>query len=233
MPPKPKRHELQNQKYRLTHGLEQRTHRRLLLPERHLFVTEGTKTEPNYLNGMIDCICQKCGAGARRQFRVIGEGDNTLSLLEKAEKHQKNDADGFQHVWILYDKDDFPPDSFDNTVGRCEALNKRYVEESRDLRFHAIWSNQCLELWFLLHYVYMDTDIDRAIYRKKLSEQIGRHYDKNDEFIFQTLLPHMNTAVKHSKKLLQSYPKVLSPSAKAPCTNIHELIDFFRDDLLT
>ena len=228
MPPKPKRHELQNQKYRMAHGLERPRRQRILLPERHLFVTEGTKTEPNYLNGMIETICQKCGSSAKRQFLVIGEGDNTLNLLEKAESYQKNNADGFQHVWILYDKDDFPPDSFDNTVGRCEALNKRYQAEGRELQFHAIWSNQCLELWLLLHYDYMHADIDRADYRKKLSEQMGRHYDKSDDSIFQTLLPHMNTAVNNSEKLLNSFALELSPSAKAPCTNFHELIAFFK-----
>jgi hypothetical protein len=227
MPPRPKRHELQNQQYRMAHGLERPRRPKILLPERHLFVTEGTKTEPNYLNGLIELVCQKCGEGARRQLRVKGEGDNTLNLLEKAEKYQSNDADGFRHVWILYDKDDFPPDAFDNTAGRCEALNKRYREEQRELEFHAIWSNPCVELWFLLHYELMQSDIDRDDYRGKLSEKLGRHYDKSDPNIFRTLLPHMKTAVRNSKKLLRSSPES-APSAIVPGTNFHELVTHFQ-----
>ena len=228
MPPRPKRHELQDQKYRKTHGMERSMRPRPMLPERHLFVSEGTKTEPNYLNGMIDKICQRVGPAARQQFQVIGEGDSTLNLLIKAEAYQKNDADGFQHVWILYDKDDFPAYAFDNTVSRCDALSKRYQAEGRDLQFHAIWSNQCVELWFLLHYGYMQSDIDREDYRRKLSDQIGRHYEKNDESIFRTLLPMSNTALKNSKRLMDSFLAELPPSAKAPCTNFHELIEYLK-----
>ena len=151
---------------------------RRILPERHLFVTEGTKTEPYYLNGMIERICQCVGENARQQFRIVGDGNCTLNLLKKAEQYQRNDSDGFQHVWLLYDKDDFPADAFDNTESRCKALNKRYQDEKRDLTFHAIWSNQCIELWFLLHYSYLQADVSREEYREKLAKYIGRRYEK-------------------------------------------------------
>ena len=225
---KPKRHELQSQKYRLAHGMERSLRPRLILPERHLFVTEGTKTEPNYLNGLIDRIGQRMGEAARKQFRVIGDGGCTLNLLKKAEAYQKSDADNFQHVWIIYDKDDFPADAFDNTVNRCAALNKRYEGEGRDLCFHAIWSNQCIELWFLLHYSLLQSDISREEYRAKLSKCIGRHYEKNDTKIFQTLFPYIDDAIKHAKKLMSSYEDSLSPSQKAPCTKCYELLECLK-----
>lgn len=224
----PKRHELQSQKYRIAHGLERSMRPRRILPERHLFVSEGTKTEPNYLYGMIDRVCQCVGENARQQLCVIGDGSCTLNLLKRAEEYQKNDSDGFQHVWIIYDKDDFPADAFDNTVNRCVALNKRYAEENRDLQFHAIWSNQCIELWFPLHYVYLQSDISREEYREKLSEHIERRYEKNDDHIYQTLSSHLDDAIKHSKNLMGSFPSDLPPSQKAPCTNFFELIEHIK-----
>ena len=114
MAKKPKRHELFSHEARVAGGRRRAGNPRPILPQRHLFVTEGTKTEPNYLNGMIDQICTCYGASCRKQFVVYGEGDNTLGLLTKAEKHLINEPDGFQHVWILYDQDDFPKDRFDN-----------------------------------------------------------------------------------------------------------------------
>ena len=199
---------------------------RLLLPERHLFITEGTKTEPNYLHGIINLIIQRYGHAAERQFQVIGEGDNTLYLLMRAEAYLQNDSDGFRHIWILYDKDDFPPDHFDNTVSRCVALNKRYADEGRDIEFHAIWSNECIELWFLLHFDYMDAKIDRGQYRAKLSEHLGKHYDKSDDALFSYLQPRIHEAIRNARKLKEDCDRQgLPPSQMSPCTVVYELIE--------
>ena len=70
---------------------------------------------------------------ARRQLFISPEGGNTLYLLSRAEKRLQNDADGYQHVWIIYDKDDFPADHFDNTLNRCAALNERNQKEDIDV----------------------------------------------------------------------------------------------------
>lgn len=229
MPRKPKPHELQKREVRIKLGLESEKGPRILLPEKHLFVTEGKKTEPNYLNGLIALICERYGPQVKRQFDVIGEGDNTLNLLQKAESYQQDGADGYQHVWIVYDKDDFPPDAFDNTMNRCDAINKRFQSEGRDTEFHAIWSNQCIELWFVLHYDYLQADISREQYREILSRHIGRHYEKNDEEIFKTLYPRLDHASKNAKKLMNNYAQELPPSQKTPATNVYELIDHLRE----
>lgn len=224
----PKPHELRDRAFRVEQNLERASTPRRLLPERHLFVTEGTKTEPNYLSGIVALICNRYGPDAKKQFAIMGEGDNTLNLLQRAEAYQQNDADGYQHVWIIYDQDDFPPDSFDNVAKRCDALNKRFQGEGRDTTFHAIWSNQCIELWFLLHFDYMHADITREQYREILSDRIGRHYEKADEAVFELLLPKMETAIKNAKKLMKEYGPELPPSQRAPATNVYELVEHLK-----
>lgn len=228
MPRKPKRHELQNRTFRVKHGLERVSIPRIELPERHLFVSEGTKTEPNYLRGLVTMISQHYGTQAKKQFHIIGEGDNTLNLLQRAEAYQQNEAYDYQHVWIIYDKDDFPADDFDNTVHRCDAINQRFQSEGRSTKFHAIWSNQCIELWFLLHFCYLQADIDQNQYRKVLSEKMGRHYEKNDDSIFATLYPHMEQAIKNAKHLMKNHSTEIPPSQKVPATNFYELAEYLR-----
>lgn len=228
MAAKPKPHEFRNHAFRTQIGLERTIRPRPLFPERHLFVSEGTKTEPNYISGLIDRICQCVGNGAKNQFVVYGGGSNTLDLLSKAEQYQRNDSDSFQHVWIIFDKDDFPSDAFDNTVTRCLELNKRYAN-NRDLKFHAIWSNQCVELWFLLHYEYLVSDISRDKYCEKLSKHFKRKYEKNDPNIFHTLSPKTKTAIKYAKKLIKEYKEGTPPSQMAPSTNFYELVEEFID----
>ena len=221
----PKRHELQQRDFRVRNGLERVSKPRVMLPERHLFVTEGTKTEPNYLKGLVNLICERYGSQVKKQFHIIGEGDNTLNLLQKAESYQQNESDDYQHIWIIYDKDDFPADAFDNTSSRCDAINKRFQDEHRDTEFHVIWSNQCFELWLLLHFDYLHSDIDRNQYYDILSTRIGQHYDKKDPKIFETLLPNIDKAIKHAKRLMRNYPVESPPSQKAPATNFYELIE--------
>lgn len=221
MTKKPKRHELFLHKERVSRGFERSRNLRIILPERHLFVTEGTKSEPNYLNGMIDQICALHGNDCRKQFEVYGEGKNTLGLLSKAEQRLMNASDEFQHVWIVYDQDDFPRDHFDNTVKRCEALNQK----NPNTQFHALWSNQCVELWFLLHFQYLQSDIERQLYRENLSEALGKKYKKNDPQIFSLLFPNIKTAIKNAKNLRALYSEKTPPSQCAPCTNFYELIE--------
>lgn len=225
-----KPHEKRDRTTRVGCGMERSSIQRQVFPERHLFVTEGTKTEPYYLEGLVDTICRRYGkdeGAARRQFNIIGEGDNTLYLLKRAEKRLQNEGDRYQHVWIIYDMDDFPACNFDNTVKRCEALSERSKADGGP-QYHAIWSNQCVELWFLLHFNYLDTNVNRDQYSVKLSSKLGRHYDKKDEKIFDTLLPRMDRAIQRAKRLIEEYPPGTPPSQMAPGTNFYELVEHLR-----
>ena len=73
-------------------------------PEYHRIVTEGTKTEPLYFQAIRDIINQKYRD--RIQLDVFGEGDNTLSLFERAKQLVTKSANGYSHVWVVYDSDE-------------------------------------------------------------------------------------------------------------------------------
>jgi hypothetical protein len=97
----------------------------------------------------------------------------------------------FKHVWIVYDTDDFPAENIDMVAQRCEE----YSTQGETI-YHAVWSNQCVELWYLLHFMYMDTDIDRSRYWPKLSDwlkNIGAgSYEKNRPDMYKVLRPYMD-----------------------------------------
>lgn len=62
-------------------------------------------------------------------------GDNTVSLFEKAKQLAKESSNGYRHVWIVYDTDDFPAAHIDRVVQLC-------AESSTDeIEYHAVWSN--------------------------------------------------------------------------------------------
>ena len=93
-----------------------------ILPEYHLIVTEGKKTEPNYFAGLEREINS---TGKKRiRIQIEGEGTNTLDLLKRAQYYVSADYNLISHVWLVYDRDDFPADNFDNTFHKCTSLNQ-------------------------------------------------------------------------------------------------------------
>ena len=149
---------------------------RMIQPEYHLIASEGTETEPQYFGAIQKIINTKYRD--RIQLKVEGIGDNTVNLLMKARQYVQNNGIVFKHVWIVYDTDDFPAENIDMVAQLCEE----YSAQGETI-YHAVWSNQCVELWYLLHFMYMDTDIDRSRYWPKLSDwlkNIGAgSYEKN------------------------------------------------------
>lgn len=136
---------------------------RMIQPEYHLIASEGTETEPQYFGAIQRIINSKYRD--RIQLKVEGIGDNTVNLLMKARQYVQNNGIVFKHVWIVYDTDDFPAENIDMVAQLCEEYNAQ-----GETIYHAVWSNQCVELWYLLHFMYMDTDIDRSRYWPKLSD---------------------------------------------------------------
>lgn len=119
-------------------------HFKKIQPEYHLIITEGTKTEPKYFNAIKEYINQRYNE--RIHLKIQGKGQNTVTLFESAKRIAEADPNDCKHVWVVYDKDDFPADHFNLTAELCKNSSSAKRE------YHAIWSNQCIELWFLLHF---------------------------------------------------------------------------------
>ena len=192
-------------------------------PEYHLIVTEGTDTEPAYFGAIKEIINKRYPD--KIHLDVSGEGDNTISLFGRAKLLAGNNSNVYKHVWIVYDTDDFPADHIDRVLQLC-------VENStEETMFHAIWSNQCIELWFLLHFSFMQSDIHRTEYWPKLTEhlkQIGAgEYMKNRKDMYQILYPYMNYAIGNAKRL-NALNEGKLPSKAAPGTKVYELIEVLK-----
>lgn len=188
-------------------------------PEYHLIITEGTDTEPAYFGVMKEII--NSAYSDRIQLSVLGAGDNTLSLFQKAKNMAASSANGYKHVWVVYDTDDFPADHINKTSALCTS------ESTDETIYHAIWSNQCIELWFLLHFSYMQSDLHRTSYWPKLTEILTAlgygEYKKNRTDMYQILLPCMDAAIANAEKLDRVNEGKL-PSASAPGTKVYELV---------
>lgn len=192
----------------------------LICPEYHLIVTEGTETEPQYFEAIRTIINSQYRD--KIQLDIHGAGDNTLSLLDKAMNLVMNNPNGYKHVWIVYDTDDFPAKRINKTNELCINMS------TEETQYHAIWSNQCIELWFLLHFNFMQSNLHRSSYWPKLTELLVSQglgkYEKNRTDMYHVLFPYMETAIINAEKL-DKINKGKLPSDCAPGTQIHTLIN--------
>jgi hypothetical protein len=177
-----------------------------------LIVCEGQTTEKYYFE---DCkIDLKL---TTTKIKVLGTGRNTLSLVEYALKQRKKQGLDLENdeVWCVFDRDDFQiKGNFDNAIKKANANNLKIA-----------YSNECFELWYILHFEYLNTDIGRTQYSPKLDQLLGMNYEKNTAKMYDKLKDKQNTAIKFAKKLLtcKEYNS-LPDSQKCPSTSVHLLV---------
>ncbi len=195
---------------------------RIQFPPYMYIVSEGTKTEPNYINGLVNKInswCKKYSRGDR--IKVYGTGCNTVGLLEFARKQVDEEFPQATEVWLVYDKDDFPYDNFDNTEFSAQGR-----EDIREYR--VAWSNESIELWFLLHFQELSANVGREQYLKLLNKHLEQNgyakYDKNDKDIYKKLADKTEIAIARAKKQYNSYNQE-PPSRRCPATRVFELVE--------
>lgn len=179
-----------------------------LAPSRYLIVTEGTETEVNYFEGIKRRINSKYSSRIdlkEIKIDVEGTGRNTNNLVEYVSKIINRANNPYGHIWVVFDKDGFTDDQFNSAIE--QAVSKGY---------HVGWSNESFELWFVLHFEYLNTGIGRDQYNEKLTVHFkekdlfkkygikGNKYNKNIKEIFEILMKHgdIDSAIERSKRLI-------------------------------
>ncbi len=195
-----------------------------------LIVCEGEVTEVRYFEAFP----------VRKEVLVAvhGEGKNTTSLVAAAVAHAdraaKQDAT-FDEIWVVYDHDDFGADKFNRAASEILSLN-----DTRSERWHAAWSHQAFEVWYLLHFSYFDGRLHRHLVQKKLSDLLAQHcdrtgYRKNDPQIYELLLKRQEIALKHAHRLSREHGVdphgSTSPADANPCTQVHRLVESLNAEI--
>lgn len=142
---------------------------------RHLVYSEGTKTEPYYVSNINNNIAKKYKCKPNDIEIIIGTKDksySTLGLVEYAIndcKRRIKNGEIINHIWIMYDKDDFEKDVFINAYNKINSLNNskdfnddgfKYNSED-NISYHPCWSNEAFELWLCLYFHYYDSKLNR------------------------------------------------------------------------
>lgn len=179
----------------------------------YLIVCEGEETEPNYFKALVQ----------NRNSRVLtatieGKGANTKSLIDIALKYRAASPVHFDVVWAVFDKDDF--------VNFNEA-----IEYARSNGINPAWSNEAFELWYYLHFQFLDTMVNRRQYIDMLTREIRKvypefKYRKNDAAMFSLLekIGNQDLAIRNAKALEARFEGA-DYASHQPCTLVYRLVE--------
>ena len=173
-----------------------------------LIVCEGEKTEPNYFRSFP--------VSTRPEITIVGAGCETIAVVNKAIELMANRA--FVQVWCVFDRD---PSRVNNTAQRFNAALR--LAEKEDIK--VAYSNECFELWYLLHFNFYDTAVPRSDYYKKLTILLKYDYAKNSDDMYTKLEDKQPQAIKHAQRLLASYDPNHHPESDNPATKVHLLVE--------
>lgn len=183
----------------------------------YLIVCEGEKTEPNYFKAL-----EKELPRGTVDLKIDGVGRNTIGLVNYTIKQRDNACRKYDRVWVVFNKDDFPDDNFNSAIIKAS---------SNDI--NCAWTNEAFELWFLLHFQFVNTGMKREDYKAYLEREIKKRsqnakyvYLKNDIDTFSILKNYGNQkqAIEWAKQLKQNYTDECYATHN-PCTLVHELIE--------
>ena len=208
---------------------------------RHLVYTEGTKTEPFYIESIKKEISNKYNCNPNH-ISIITAGDgtsyNTISLVNFAKKDIENrlrKKEIIDHVWIFFDKDEFPISDFNNADKMINEMNNSEKEnndgfkynKNTEISWHSCFSNEAFELWLCLYFNLYNSALSRDNYIRILDQNLSKNgpYSKTLKNIHQLLTKsggNINNAIKYAKKLFNNN-KLSNPS-----TSIYLFAEYFK-----
>ena len=211
----------------------------------NLVYSEGTRTEPYYVENIKKLIATKysCKPSDIHIIPVNKDGDsyNTDGLVKYAFKDvdkRIKSGDNIDHVWIFFDKDDFPKSKFNNANQLIKAKNNSkklndygfHYDIKTGISWHSCWSNEAFELWLTLYFKLDSAKHHRSEYIEYLDSIFGKYhkgdsYQKNLVNIHDKLITcggSLENAIKYCKKINKNYGN------DNPSTGVVEFVEFFK-----
>jgi hypothetical protein len=188
------------------------------LYQRVLIVCEGSKTEPIYFDDI-----RKQNRVPTAHIRVIhADGTQPRQVVDFAEQTFRETKE-YDWVFAVFDRDDHT--TYADAIRRAATLDKKlHNDERKQVRFCAIPSVPCFELWLLLHF----TDMQAFHHRTRIigfSRTYISDYEKGAENIYAITEPALAVAIGRAKRLVDRFEPIPGDD---PYTCVHEVVELLR-----
>ncbi|AEE53545.1 RloB family protein [Haliscomenobacter hydrossis] len=192
-----------------------------------LIICEGMNTEPLYF---------KAFPLGNAKVDSYGLGSSKTALVEYVIQNVVSDRNNTdKEIWVVFDFDIKP----DQVEQQKEDYN-RAIELAANKGIKVAYSNDSFELWFLLHYQYLELKWTRHQYYQKLEEWWECNYEKEgkkSEFcrkIYQKLKDDpradQTEALNRASRLFEQQAEV-SFAERNPCTTVYDLVKALNEYL--
>ena len=147
-----------------------------------LIVCEDEMTEPNYF-GKYRQLFLEILPKETIYLRSVGTGRNSLGVVryanEQKEILRQESGKDIDQIWVVFDKDDL-----DKSKGNRKNFEEAF-NVANDLNIKIAYSNECFELWFLLHFedVEASTILPRDEIYRRLEDAIRRDVDSSFNYV--------------------------------------------------
>lgn len=158
-------------------------------------------------------------------IKAVPMGCSATALVECAKGMAENE--GYDEVWCVFDMDYKP-----GTRGQRQDFNNA-IKMVHDEGFKCAYSNDSFELWFVLHYQYVDQEYLRTYYNDVLGIRWEINYERNGKTrafarsIYNRLQcdPQADQAVaiNRGRKLFEAH-KEKPCHLQNPVTTVYELV---------
>lgn len=191
---------------------------------RILVVTEGSKTEPLYLEE-IRAAYQLHSANVAVQPSRLGTAP--IQVVKYAEQlFKEGDLSrgirprSFDQVYAVFDRDEHV--TYFNALSAAEALDGKLRNDNREpVSFKAIASVPSFELWLLLHFEDVRAPLERDVVMLRLKGHLSS-YEKGAGGVFAATRQHVEVAVQRARSLAEQYSAYTDPE---PYTGMADLVE--------
>jgi len=178
-------------------------------------ICEGQNTEPDYFKEF---------PLTNAKVITVGKGEQHTKLVKSAISYKRKNSitkKNKEELWVVFDfdekKDDLPriKQDFNNAIA---LANKNDIK--------CAISNDSFELWFVLHFLFTDSENRREWYNKKLSELLGVSYSKDKSIstkMYKLLIEKQEVALRNAEKL-EAFHEGKIPCDKNPYTSVYKLV---------
>ena len=181
-----------------------------------LIALEDTKSSRYYFQALA-----KHKNNAAKIFFVDHIGTTPVSVLKAIRNYESKNLDvKYEKAWIVIDRDSFEKENFKCTIEECRANN-----------ICVAFSNECYELWILLHFKNITSYKSRHDIKKDLNkifkDKFGCEYKKSEQNIYQMINEYQDDAIKRAESLIKRLLKekdYIEPYDDNPATTIHFLV---------
>lgn len=192
--------------------------------DRILIVSEGRKTEPGYFAEIRQAYRLHTASVVVRPSEY---GTAPIQVVEYAEAlflhgdaHKGIEPRAFEQVYAVFDRDDHA--SYFDALSKAEAIDGKLKNDNKArVRFRAVASVPCFELWLLLHYEDVQAPMDRQEVLRRLKSHIPG-YEKGMPCVFSITRTQLSGAMQRAQTLAKSHG---ARSEEGPFTAVGELVE--------